>query len=1204
MIKVNYEKIRKDNIEEYGKGTRHLSYFADIYSTRTHFIFEVLQNAEDALARRSQSPQISLPGYVSFRLHHDRLEINHNGKPFDERDIAGICGIGEGTKAGDYTQIGKFGIGFKSVYAYSFFPQIHSENEHFEIRRFVEPYQIEAPASRETLIVLPFDQPEKRPEWAFRDNVNADIAEAEISQAISQLNIRTLLFLRHIEKIEWVLPNGEQGFLSKKTKQENIKQHWRIVEVVDHHGKHEQWHIFDRIITVNDGNKEQQASVEVAFLLDQNGKVIKASDTELVISFPTEKKTELSFLIQAPFKATKSRDNIKSNDPANHQMILTAAQLAADSLAVLRDTDRLIVASYNVLPLDEDNFPEKNFFRPVYEQMREALKTQPILPVHGGGYAKADEAKLARGKDLVDLFLPKQLEALFGQKKIVWLDASITRDAFPEFHSYLRDLVDRVEVTPESLAPKLTADYLGNQPLAWLIRFIQYAEEGAKVLRSVPFIRLQSGEQVALPESSNITPIAWFKPDEIEGLDVSTFPLVHTELAENEAVRKFLEKEGVREIDAVDMVIKSILPKYKGTSEFNPSDYLNDLCQIAKAYTGDDEIKKKLENQLKNVPWLASVQAGNEVGDEVFWKQPRLFGDLFARPEELELTFSELEDSKIYFLHPFFENQFDRFPSFKRYLNEKCVRNLDAAAIVEKVILPKYKDVNKPFDESEYRKDLKWIVKARHVSDLKKIPWLACIHANGNMPDKIFWKKPNACESDKPIFYSGINYGEYRKSEQNYKDWCLESNIFERNTDHETWFPDLENIGAYFLHPCVTEAFSDDFVKKLVNPINKLFKKRLPDSKGHIDIVSNRGDHRRGLEGFDPDWEIIGLEKRMTSDPKIEHSVILWNLLKQNYDCIKGKIQSSSRQYYEHSRTEEQLSKIGVFLSDLYWLPDSVGNLHKPSELLLVDLPADFDTSSVGAKEVAARLGMKKPEIEKAADELSKGNLRKKELLELIANASDDELERFEKLVPKAIPTQPIRSFKEELGNLHRPQRGSISENETNHSIFPLNNPERYQNKVNQAVEEKVALHQNTPQTVRFSIVRESPSNQEARSFLYQQYYGKCQITGNTFPKASANSNGASEYYFEACSLVSYINADYLNDAGNMLCVSADTMAKLRNASFEWLDDLEAIIESFKTRKPGEIENVKVKIKLAEEEYEIVWNERHFIRLVSLYEKL
>ena len=70
-----------------------------------------------------------------------------------------------------------------------------------------------------------------------------------------------------------------------------------------------------------------------------------------------------------------------------------------------------------------------------------------------------------------------------------------------------------------------------------------------------------------------------------------------------------------------------------------------------------------------------------------------------------------------------------------------------------------------------------------------------------------------------------------------------------------------------------------------------------------------------------------------------------------------------------------------------------------------------------------------------------------------------------------------------------------------------------------------------------------------------------------------------------------------------MLCVSADTMAKFKNASFEWLDDLEAVIVNFNNRQQAEIENVKAKVILAGEECEITWSERHFALLVALWEK-
>ena len=49
---TDYDKIREENIEEYGKGTRHLSFLSTLYTDRTHFVFELLQNAEDAGASR------------------------------------------------------------------------------------------------------------------------------------------------------------------------------------------------------------------------------------------------------------------------------------------------------------------------------------------------------------------------------------------------------------------------------------------------------------------------------------------------------------------------------------------------------------------------------------------------------------------------------------------------------------------------------------------------------------------------------------------------------------------------------------------------------------------------------------------------------------------------------------------------------------------------------------------------------------------------------------------------------------------------------------------------------------------------------------------------------------------------------------------------------------------------------------------------
>ncbi len=160
-----YEQIRNENVIKYGTAAdRVLKIIINQYSDRTHFIYEILQNAEDARATK-----------IRFELRKDKLCIYHNGRPFDERDIQGICGIADGTKD-DGTRIGHFGIGFKSVYCYTEEPQIYSGQYHFAIKSQIFPKEIEAMSILDagtTCIILPFNKIEVSKESAYREIKNA-----------------------------------------------------------------------------------------------------------------------------------------------------------------------------------------------------------------------------------------------------------------------------------------------------------------------------------------------------------------------------------------------------------------------------------------------------------------------------------------------------------------------------------------------------------------------------------------------------------------------------------------------------------------------------------------------------------------------------------------------------------------------------------------------------------------------------------------------------------------------------------------------------------------------------------------------------------------------------------------------------------------------------------------------------------------------
>ena len=62
----NYEALGEDHSEVRAKLVRAGELVADLYADRTHFIFELLQNAEDALGRPNHSPRSRTVRFRSF----------------------------------------------------------------------------------------------------------------------------------------------------------------------------------------------------------------------------------------------------------------------------------------------------------------------------------------------------------------------------------------------------------------------------------------------------------------------------------------------------------------------------------------------------------------------------------------------------------------------------------------------------------------------------------------------------------------------------------------------------------------------------------------------------------------------------------------------------------------------------------------------------------------------------------------------------------------------------------------------------------------------------------------------------------------------------------------------------------------------------------------------------------------------------------
>ena len=597
----DYGAIRAENRRRYGTDIGRIGpmLLADRYDDRTHFIFELLQNAEDALGRRAHWGGSRA---VEFSLSKGMLRVSHFGSPFDNRDVRGICGIAESTK--DLTEIGRFGIGFKSVYAFTDRPEVHSGTEDFAIENFVWPAATPevSRGHEETIIVLPLKEGD-------------DAAHKEIARGLRRLGPGTLLFLRQVEEIAWSVKGGTSG-LYLRSRPEEMGENVRRITVIGQEGGEpdieETWLIFSREAKSDDG--VLAGNVEIAFSVGQEQESARWSvqvveDSPLVAFFPTVLSTHLGFLVQGPYRTTPSRDNVPRADPWNRQLVEGTATLLVKALRWLRDHDMLNTAALGSLPLDRTRFCEGSMFRPLFQAAKKALKSEPLLPRFGGGYVPATNAKLARTQQLRQLLHRSQLGSLFPGEEPAWLSRDITQDRTPELHEYLMLELGILELTPETTLSRLDRSFLEAQPDDWIRELYEFLNGQPALRRRVEgvwLIRLEDGAHV--PVRSNRQPEA-FLPGAVE----TGFPTVRPAVCATEGAREFLLSLGLTEPDPVDDVVRNVLPRYCSEDvTVDSAVYDADIRRILSAFGTDSKTRRaKLVAALRDSFFVMVTDAGD-----------------------------------------------------------------------------------------------------------------------------------------------------------------------------------------------------------------------------------------------------------------------------------------------------------------------------------------------------------------------------------------------------------------------------------------------------------------------------------------------------------------------------------------------------------------------------------------------------------------
>jgi len=312
-----------------------------IYTEPERFVYELLQNAVDAYADTCNE---SLE--ILIRVEPGKFIFMHNGKPFDEKDVEGICDVGNGTKASDNKKIGYKGIGFKSVFMPSVSSvSIISEHFCFEFDK-QKAYELmpDFPSNEDKLSlddipwqVIPIDAPHLRnlKESGYNVITIVHTEEAEkIGCRVENLfsDLQFLLFLRSNNVNIRFENNGKTILSVGKTQTIETGSDIALVTLYRNKDAESKWMLYSENITVqpevkiaiendfNTPNKLKGAeSVEISFAVQINdNEVIPLKTTSLFTFLPTSYRgLRQPFLINSNFITDAGRQQLHQESEWN-----------------------------------------------------------------------------------------------------------------------------------------------------------------------------------------------------------------------------------------------------------------------------------------------------------------------------------------------------------------------------------------------------------------------------------------------------------------------------------------------------------------------------------------------------------------------------------------------------------------------------------------------------------------------------------------------------------------------------------------------------------------------------------------------------------------------------------------------------------------------------------------------------------------------
>lgn len=382
----------------------------DIYSSKSRFILELLQNADDNSYIAGVVPKVD----IFIDLQKEFVYIVNNESGFSSADMHAICDIGGSLKGRTAGKIGYKGIGFKSVFSVCDTPTIISNGFQFQFNAkrplgtvipvWVEsgPEPLDFSCHTGTQIYIPL-------------NMDASLREDIID--VSNSLDRVPLFLRQLGHISLVI-RLEDGSLTSKSiqirRQDNSPSGERVfLDTTTTSGGASVTSTEEYIIFT------EHVRVPVAYVPERRMSSIVSGDfltTELVLGFPLQGSEQLpvcaflpmetvgfKFLIQGDFELVASRQGVHKRNRWNEFLRDSIGRML---FANLRGCGELWALIGKFIPtIDEVWDP---FWRPVVEDCIALIGDLECIKTESGVLRRVGEVVVKHG-DLSGIWTSSEL---------------------------------------------------------------------------------------------------------------------------------------------------------------------------------------------------------------------------------------------------------------------------------------------------------------------------------------------------------------------------------------------------------------------------------------------------------------------------------------------------------------------------------------------------------------------------------------------------------------------------------------------------------------------------------------------------------------------------------------------------------------------------------------------------------------------------